>query len=248
MKARVGELELNYELEGPADAPVVVLVHGVVASAQVWRGQAERLSSRFRVLRYDLRSHGLSSPVLVPCSRHDLAADLVGLLDVLNFERAALVGHSAGGVIAMQTALDFPDRVSALGLIGTSSECNDKTAQWWTDCIALGATGGGEAVMKQMGVNPKGKPVPHGQGLGPVLAAMRSLNDDPLTERLAALDKPSLIIVGDKDFLGAGGSVILSRAIKGSELEIVEGRGHGIYLEDPDWFAERVGAFLALHC
>jgi pimeloyl-ACP methyl ester carboxylesterase len=52
-----------------------------------------------------------------------------------------------------------------------------------------------------------------------------------------------LIIVGEKDFLGVGGSVILSRAIRGSELEIVPARGHGIYIEDPDWFAARLRGF-----
>ncbi|RMF23023.1 MAG: hypothetical protein D6760_06230 [Deltaproteobacteria bacterium] len=54
-----------------------------------------------------------------------------------------------------------------------------------------------------------------------------------------------LIIVGERDFLGVGGSVILHRAIACSELEIVPGRGHGVYLEDPDWFAERLRRFLA---
>ncbi len=247
MKAKLGELEVNYELEGPAGAPVLVFVHGVVASLEVWRGQAARLRDCFRVLRYDLRSHGSTSILRTPCTRADLAGDLVALLDFLGIEQAGVVGHSAGGVIAMQTALDFTGRVKALGLVGTSSECNDKTAEWWTKCIALGAEKGGEAVMRQMGVKPGSGPVPDGTGLGSVIAAMRSLNEDPLTERLRGLDIPCLIIVGDKDFLGAGGSVILSRAIADSELDIVEGRGHGIYVEDPDWFASRLEGFFARH-
>jgi pimeloyl-ACP methyl ester carboxylesterase len=72
---------------------------------------------------------------------------------------------------------------------------------------------------------------------------MCTLNREPLTERMRSLSMPTLIVVGEKDFLGAGGSVILSRAVAGSELEIVPGRGHGIYLEDPDWFAERLRRF-----
>jgi len=70
-----------------------------------------------------------------------------------------------------------------------------------------------------------------GAGVVPVIDAMRSLNADPLTDRLRELRVPTLIIVGDQDFLGVGGSVILSRAIAGSEFEIVSGRGHGVHHE-----------------
>ena len=74
---------------------------------------------------------------------------------------------------------------------------------------------------------------------------LAGLNDRPLTERLRSLDVPTLIVVGENDFLGVGGSVILSRALAGSELEIVAGRGHGIYIEDPDGFAKRLAGFVA---
>lgn len=247
MRTRVGAFDVHYELNGPADAPVVTFIHGLAASLDIWAGQAERLAGRFRVLRYDLRAHGATSSVEQPCSRHDLAADLAGLLDALGIGRSAVVGHSAGGVVAQQAAIDHPSRVSALGLIGTASECNDKTAAWYAGCIDVALGEGGAAVMKKMGMKPERGPVPDGRGMAPVIEAMRTLNADPLTVPLRAVDVPTLILVGDRDFLGVGGSVILSRTIAGSELEIVAGRGHGIYLEDPDWFARRVGDFLAQH-
>lgn len=245
MGVRVGDLNVNYDLRGPAHAPVVTFVHGLAASLEVWEGQAQRLSDRYRVLRYDLRAHGGTAAADAPCSRHDLAADLAGLLDALGILRTTVVGHSAGGVIAQQFAVDYPDRVSALGFIGTASECNDKTAAWYTKCIETARTEGGAAVMKAMGMKPDRGPVPDGPGMAPVIEAMRTLNVHPLTGALASVTAPTLIVVGEKDFLGVGGSVILSRTVTGSELEIVPGRGHGIYLEDPDWFAARLGAFLA---
>ncbi len=247
MQIQVGALDVRYEFEGPADAPVVTFVHGLAASLEIWAGQAQRLSDRFRVLRYDLRAHGGTTPLDAPCSRHDLAADLAGLLDALGIARSAVVGHSAGGVVAQQFAVDFPSRTSALGFIGTASECNDKTAAWYSKCVDLALAEGGAAVMKAMGMKPERGPVPDGRGMAPVIAAMRTLNTDPLTNALGAVGAPTLILVGDKDFLGVGGSVILSRTVNGSELEIVPGRGHGLYLEDPDWFAERLGGFLERH-
>jgi len=246
--ARVGKLDVRYALTGDGDAPVVTFVHGLVASLEHWAPAAEALcASGFRVLRYDLRAHGSTTALREPCSRHDLAADLVGLWDALGIVRSAVVGHSAGGVIAQQAALDFPDRVSALGLVGTSSACNDKAAAWYSQCIEVARDQGGGALMELMGASPGKAAVPDGLGIVPVIEAMRSLNTDPLTEPLRALQVPTLIIVGDKDFLGVGGSVILSRAIAGAELEIVPERGHGIYEEAPDWFAARLATFLTKH-
>jgi pimeloyl-ACP methyl ester carboxylesterase len=244
---RVGAFEVHYEIAGPEAAPVVTFVHGLAASLEIWAGQADKLCDRFRVLRYDLRAHGGTSSVDQPCSRHDLAADLAALLDRLGIGSTAVVGHSAGGVVAQQFAVDFPSRLTSLGLVGTASECNDKTAAWYARCADIARAEGGAAVMTSMGMKPERSPVPDGAGMAPVIDAMRTLNVDPLTTALQAVVAPTLIIVGDKDFLGVGGSVILSRTVAGSELEIVAGRGHGIYLEDPEWFAGRLGGFLARH-
>jgi pimeloyl-ACP methyl ester carboxylesterase len=242
--ARANGVSLHYEITGPANAPVVVFIHGLAASLEVWKGQAERLGDRFRVLRYDLRSHGGSEAIDRPCTRSDLASDLVALLDAVGVERAALVGHSAGGVIAMQTAVEHPERVAALVLVGTASECNDKTAAWYERSAETARREGGDAARKVMGLRSDAGPSPDGPGCAQVTLAMRTLNREPLTQSLRRVTVPALILVGEKDFLGAGGSVILSRTIEGSELEIVAGRGHGVYLEDPDWFAERLAGFL----
>ena len=222
---------------------MIVFVHGLGASKEIWSGQSDRLRDRFRVLRYDLRSHGDSDPVRAPCTRSDLAADLIALIDALEIDSAAVVGHSAGGVIAMHAAAEYPRRVSALGLIGTASECNEKTARWYRQTAARARDDGVEGAMKAMGIRPGISPVPDALGFAYLPEAMATLNGDPMTERMRGVTQPTIVIVGEKDFLGAGGSVILSRAIRGSELEIVPGRGHGIYLEDPDWFAERLGEF-----
>jgi pimeloyl-ACP methyl ester carboxylesterase len=173
--------------------------------------------------------------------------DLIRMLDREGVERAAIVGHSAGGVVAMQTAVEHPDRVTALVLVGTASECNDKTAAWYIKTADVCASEGGERGMKAMGMRPGDSPIPDGPGMAQICRAMSTLNDAPLTTAVSAITTPTLIIVGEKDFLGVGGSVILSRAIVGSELEIVPGRGHGIYLEAADWFADRVGRFLDSH-
>ena len=234
---------VHYLVEGPAHAPAVVFVHGLAASSAVWQGQSERLRDRFRVIRYDLRSHGASHAIDAPCTRSDLADDLIAVLDHAGVQKAYVVGHSAGGVIAMHAALEHTSRVLGLVLVGTASECNAKTAAWYESTAAIARERGGTEAVRAMGLRGRGDADPDGAGFSHLALAMRTLNTDPLTEKLRRLRLPVLIIVGEKDFLGVGGSVILSRAIAGSELEIVPDRGHGIYLEDPDWFAKRVGDF-----
>ena len=222
------------------------MIHGLAASKEAWGAVTESLEEHFRLLRPDLRGHGESEPTHDPCSRSDLAAELIGLLDTLAIERAVLIGHSAGGVIAMQAAVESPERVVALVLIGTASLCNERTAAWYIDTAAKARSEGGNAAMKAMGVRRADVPVPDAQTFAEVATAMASLSEDPLTERLRAVAVPTLVVVGEKDFLGAGGSVILSRTIAESELEILPGRGHGVHLEDPAWLADRVSHFLKL--
>jgi len=242
---QAGERSISYTLAGPESSPCIVFIHGLAASQQVWAEQATLLGDSFRVLRYDLRSHGGSSALQQACSRSDLADDMFALLDGLEIDRAVIIGHSAGGVVAMQAAVDRPSRVSALVLVGTASECNDKTAKWYAATAESARRAGGETAMKAMGMRRDSGPAPDGGGFAHVALAMHTLNQDPLTEALRSVDIPTLLVVGEKDFLGVGGSVILSRAIADSELEIVPERGHGVYLEDPAWFAERVKRFLA---
>jgi len=108
----------------PADTPIL-LIHGAAASLLAWEdGFCERLAagSRF-VIRYDHRDTGRSvsyEPGAPPYTLRDLVADAVGLLDAFGLDEAHLVGRSMGGGIAMLAALDYPDRVASLTLVGTS--------------------------------------------------------------------------------------------------------------------------------
>ena len=137
-------LDLRCEVTGPSDAETVVFIHGLAASADIWSGQAERLSDRFRTICYDLRSHGRSQAVVKPCTRSELAGDLIALLDALEIDRAVVVGHSGGGVVAMQSAVEHPERIRALVLVGTASECNDATAKWYLETAEKARQSGGE--------------------------------------------------------------------------------------------------------
>jgi pimeloyl-ACP methyl ester carboxylesterase len=91
----------------------VLLVHAGIADRRMWDPQWPALTERFRTIRLDLRGHGRSDP---PRAAHTPHEDLLAVLDAAGADRAALVGCSYGGSLAVDTALARPDRVRALVL------------------------------------------------------------------------------------------------------------------------------------
>jgi 3-oxoadipate enol-lactonase len=98
-------------VEEEGGGPAVLFVHGGLGDLRLWEPQARALAHRFRCIRYDLRFWGQSEAPGEPFSSVD---DAVGLLDALGVERAALVGLSLGGGLALDVTLAHPERVWAL--------------------------------------------------------------------------------------------------------------------------------------
>lgn len=112
----VNGLEFHYQQAGAGLD--VVLIHGVTGDLSIWFlcRAMQALSESRRVTAYDLRGHGYSGAPPTGYTSADHAADLLGLLDELGIERATLVGHSFGGVIALHTAVLAPERVESVVL------------------------------------------------------------------------------------------------------------------------------------
>ncbi len=106
--------------DGGGDKPVVVLSHGNLMNRWMWAPQIEALRAEFRCLVWDERLHGHTEDDRGLYTYWDSAADLLGLMDHLDIDRAALVGHSQGGFLALRAALLAPERVTALVLIDTA--------------------------------------------------------------------------------------------------------------------------------
>ncbi|MEV4481023.1 alpha/beta fold hydrolase [Micromonospora coxensis] len=132
-KIEINGASLAYDDLGSGSA--VVLLHAGIADRRMWRGQLAALAERHRVIALDLRGYGDSELPPSPFAHHD---DVVGLLDALGIERAALVGCSFGGAVAIDTALAHPTRVSALALFGSAisgNEWSEETEQLWEKLV-----------------------------------------------------------------------------------------------------------------
>jgi pimeloyl-ACP methyl ester carboxylesterase len=141
---RSKEVEIDYDVQGPADGPPLVLVMGLGVSLVFWEeGFCRLLAERgFRVIRLDNRDVGRSTkldglgmpnvmeamtammmrqPIVAPYLLSDMASDVVALLDELEIERAHLVGASMGGMIVQTVAIEHPERVLSLTSIMSST-------------------------------------------------------------------------------------------------------------------------------
>lgn len=135
---------VHHVVEGPEDAPVVLLSNSLGSTYEMWDAQVAALSERFRVVRYDTRGHGRSPVPPGPYSLDDLVDDVVALLDRLGVQRAHVVGLSLGGMTALRLAAREPDRVDRLVVLCTGARLEPVSG--WTDRAATVRTHGTTAV------------------------------------------------------------------------------------------------------
>lgn len=135
---------VHASVEGPRDAPVVLLVGSLGSTLEMWDPQVPALTDRFRVVRYDTRGHGRSPVPPGRCTIDDLVDDALALLDRLGVARAHLVGLSLGGMTAMRLAAREPERVDRLALLCTAAQFANPEV--WTSRAAAVRAGGTAAV------------------------------------------------------------------------------------------------------
>ena len=120
--AEFNGIRLHYELTGDRSLPVLVLSNSLGASLSMWEPQLAALASRFAILRYDNRGHGLSSAPAGPYAIDDLGHDVLYLLDSLAIEGASFCGISMGGIIGQWLGIHAGDRLNKLILANTAAK------------------------------------------------------------------------------------------------------------------------------
>jgi pimeloyl-ACP methyl ester carboxylesterase len=111
-------IELHYRDEGQQDAPVLFLLHGIMASLQTWDGWVETLQDDFRIIRVDIPGFGLTGPYADGIYNIERSVDMVDQLsDKLGIESFFLAGNSMGGYISWNFAAEHPEKVKRLILL-----------------------------------------------------------------------------------------------------------------------------------
>lgn len=131
--AIVNGLTFHYSIEGTIGGIPLVFINSLGTDFRIWKAMVPAFSEGCQILRYDKRGHGLSDCPTGPYTIRDHARDLIGLLDVLQFNRVNLVGISVGGMIALDIAATLPDRVNSLVLCDTGAIIG--TPRYWDERI-----------------------------------------------------------------------------------------------------------------
>lgn len=201
---------LYWKLEGAEGRPILLLLNSIGTDMSMWDATLPHLWTEFRLLRTDMRGHGASDASVGDYSLPMLAADVAAILDDAGIEKAAVAGVSLGGMVAMQLALDHPDKISALALICTSAQMD--AVGWDARIGTVGSQGTG--VIAEMAVDRFLSPTfaarhPEiADGLKRGIAAQSrvgyagaaaAIRDMALTERLGKISVPTLVVTGESD-------------------------------------------------
>jgi pimeloyl-ACP methyl ester carboxylesterase len=241
----------------------LLLIAGLGADNSCWAGVVRKFSSRFQTIVFDNPGSGRSSPFKKPHTIRQLAADAVRLLDNLGIERAHLIGHSMGGYIAQELAINYPKRVNKLILEGTApvsssrnnalfsefaKKLREKQAfkEWiktWASWLFSPKTFDSgtfvETFIKQATKYPYRSTVAGFKAQVEAIAKFNSLS------RLSAIKAKTLIIEGEDDILiRPDEAEVLAKQIPGSKIKLIKNTAHYVHLENPPLLTKIVTEFL----
>ena len=137
-----------YELAGPADRPLVVLIHGIGLHRGIWRDYIPVLADKYRVLAYDFLGHGESIPAPEPLSLTGLAVQLDTLMTELGLEHGVVAGFSMGGMINRRFAMDFPLRTRGLVVLNSPHQRSPEAQELVEQRVRDTAAGGPGATLQ----------------------------------------------------------------------------------------------------
>jgi 3-oxoadipate enol-lactonase len=260
MEATLNGARIHYERTG--EGMPVVFLHAGVADSRMWEPQVAEFAKHFDVIRPDMRGFGKSELPAAPWSPH---ADLYALVEELHLKPVDLVGCSMGGGLAIDFALDHPERVSRLVIVdgGPNGQPDRPQHNHLFDEVEAADKAGDHVALNEaeMHLWLDGPYRPRGyvrQELRELFLDMNGGNmdndwssapmqhlDPPAFERLSEISAPTLVIVGDKDLAPVleTADLLVSR-IKGARKAVIHDAAHLPSLEHPEEFNRLVLDFL----
>ena len=239
--------------------PAVVFLHGIGGDGTSWLPELDAMSGRCRAVAWDMPGYG-GSPALPEMAFPALAGALKDLLGGLGVERAHLVGHSIGGMVALEFAARFPERVASLVLYATSPAFGKPDGDWQRDFLKarLAPLDAGKR-MAELAPSIVGSLVgdsPHEDGMARATAAMgrvpeaayraamRCLVTFDRRDALAELAVPTLVLAGEHDDNAPAAMMErMAGKIPGAHFQLIPGAGHLAHFEQPAAFRAMLDAF-----
>ncbi|MBI4573055.1 MAG: alpha/beta hydrolase [candidate division NC10 bacterium] len=250
MLLRINGLQTHFTEEGRGDP--VVLLHGWGTSSQSLAPLCGALADAYRVLAVDLPGFGWSQAPPVAWGAADYAGHVRGLLEQAGIERAAFIGHSFGGRIAITLAATRPAGVSRLVLVASTGirpprragytvrVTTAKLTRWFFSLPGWGRTG--QRIIAKVYGRFGSRDY---RAAGPMRPTFVKVVNEDLTPLLPAIQAPTLILWGERDEeVPRSAMETMAARIPGSRLVVFPGAGHFPFLEAPEEFQRALLGFL----
>lgn len=262
--AEINGAKIYYEVVGAGHS--LVFVHAGIADSRMWNSQFQAFAERYQVVRYDQRGYGKTAMV---AGDYSLIEDLRGLLTYLQIDRACFMGCSLGGRVVVDFALEYPNMVDALVLVGAAISgyqfqgayppevesvsqkideaeaagdlvrVNELELQIWVDGMGALPTRV-NPVVRELVSDMNFIALSSPQDLGNELKPSK-----PAVNRLGEIRVPALVIIGDLDIPPSlERTEILVQGIAGAKKVVMQGTAHVPNMEQPDIFNRHVLEFL----
>ena len=243
--ADLGEIRLHYKTAG-SGVPTVFL-HGGSSTSEAWEDYLIRFADSYRTIAPDGRGQGQSSFGSGPLTYGRMAGDVVRLLDYLNIDRAHIVGHSDGGVIALHLMIDYPDYVRSATLLGTPYHIDNypentcTVLEDYVKALALSDPSYESIKSKHAAAENPQEWISLVNTLGQMWRTQPTFSE----AEIGLIDRPVLIVKTDHDFfIPAAVFDRMANLIQNSQvLHLPEGT-HSVYRQKPEEVSTAIRTFI----
>jgi pimeloyl-ACP methyl ester carboxylesterase len=216
--ANVNGLDMNYEIHGTGQP--LVLLHGGIGAIEMFGEVLPLLAEGRQVIAVDLQAHGRTADIDRPMRFESMADDIGALIEHLGFEEADVMGYSLGGGVALQTAIRHPHLVHKLVLVSTPFSRDG----WYPEVLAGMEQMGPEAAepMKQTPMYQLYSSIaPRPEDWPVLLTKLGQLleQDYDLSEAVAEIEEPTMIVVGDADSVRTAHAVEFFELLGGGQAD-----------------------------
>jgi pimeloyl-ACP methyl ester carboxylesterase len=246
---KLNGIELYYEDHGSGYP--VVLMHGYSSTSQMWQGQIEPITARYRPITFDMRGHGQteSPEAQEEYSEAKTVEDLAALLRHLGVEKAVIGGLSLGGYMSLAFNLAHPEMTRALILCDTGPGYrNPQSREGWNQTAYARAERFEGQGLDALGHSPEVEAVRRqhrsAAGLAKAARGMLAQFDARVIESLEHIQVPTLVLVGANDTPFLNGSDYMANKIPGARKAVIADAGHASNIDQPEAFNATVLAFL----
>ncbi len=250
-------VHLEYAESGNKAGTPIIFLHGITDSWHSYEKVLPLLPTQFHAFALSQRGHGDSDRPPLGYHPKDFAADVAAFVKQKKLKRVVVVGHSMGSVVAQQFALDYPQFLKGMVLIGADASFKDNEGipEFYNEVLNIGekisrefmesfqkATLANEIDPEYFEtVVKEGMKVP-----GPIFgAAFTGLMEVDYTSSLKNINIPVLVLFGDKDaFIKVSDQELFTQHIPNASLIVYTGTGHALHWEKPQRFVDDLSVFI----